>query len=151
VVAAIGGALGLVFAWALATRRAWAPDALVSYQLLALAVMPIILPVQLSEQRALLTRAPSAEGVSTAAAIVAGLESGVTALLAAIIMSYLLTSRRVARVYRREEREQFVPGWLRALPDAATAVVKRTGAAGFVVLLTLVYAVVAGLVAAAVL
>ncbi len=44
-----------------------------------------------------------------------------------------------------------MPGWLRALPDAAAAVVERTGAAGFVVLLTLVYAVVAGLVAAAVL
>lgn len=133
--AAANGIITLIIALGLIRRRAWAPDALVSLQLIIFAVglllLPITVPLALARTNSSMTGNPL---IAVSIAVL------VTAWSSAIV-AYMLKSRRVARIYLRDEREQLVPGWLRLLPDAAAAVIKRTGAVGFVVLLVILHVV----------
>lgn len=133
----VTAALGLVLAVALATRRPWAPDALMTLMLVQVVVAIVLARTM-----------PTSPLSGLPPAVERALAATQTALWNAVLIAYLLRSRRVALVYRRSERERTVPGWLRVLPDGAASVLERTGAAGFVVLLTLVAGVLAWLVAA---
>ena len=133
---AANGIIILIIVLGLIRRRAWAPDAIVTQQLIVIAIglllLPITTPLTLAR-----TNSPMTANSLIFVSVVA-----LAAAWSSAVVAYMLKSRRVARIYRRDEREQLVPGWLRLLPDAAAAVVKRTGAVGFVVLLVILHVVV---------
>lgn len=137
------GAVGLGLSLGLAGRRPWAPDGMVTFWLVGIAVGIVLFPLLVGPS----LRQTAAAGIDPVLIGVWGVAFG--AVLQGVGIAYLLRSRRVALVYRRAERERLVPGWLQVLPDVATAVVERTGAAGFVVVLALVVTFVTWLVLAA--